>query len=88
MKSSVNLSDFQSEFFKLERKLRFRHPSYFDEYKAYQQDIFPDDTRTENDLWRDYLKMAFKIEIRQNPEYSFLTYEEIDEIAKIVVDFC
>jgi hypothetical protein len=81
MKSSVNLSDFQSEFFKLERKLRFRHPSYFDEYKTYQQDMFPDDTRTEIDLWRDYLKMAFKIEIRQNPEYSFLTYEEIDELC-------
>lgn len=88
MKSSVNLSDFQTEFSKLERKLRFRHPSYFNEYKTYQKDMFPDDTRTENDLWRDYLKMAFKIEIRQNPEYSFLTYEEIDEIAKIVVDFC
>ena len=34
------------------------------------------------------LKMAFKIEIRQNPEYFFLTFEEIDEIAKIVVYFC
>jgi hypothetical protein len=88
MKSSINLSDLQSEFSKLERKLRFRHPSYFNEYKTYQKDMFPDDTRTENDLWRDYLKMAFKIEIRQNPEYSFLTYEEIDEIAKIVVYFC
>lgn len=84
MKSSVNLSDFQSEFSKLERKHRFRHPSYFDEYKTYQKEMFPDDTRTENDLWRDYLKMAFKIEIRQNPEYSFLTYEEIDDISKLV----
>jgi hypothetical protein len=88
MKSSVNLSDFQSEFSKLERKLRFRHPSYFDEYKTYQKDMFPDDTRTENDLWKDYLKMAFKIEIRQNPEYSFLTYEEIDEITKKVIESC
>lgn len=88
MKSSVNLSDLQSEFSKLERKLRNRHPSYFDEYKTYQKHMFPDDTRTDYALWRDYLKMAFKIEIRQNPEYSFLTYKEIDEIAKSMVDFC
>jgi hypothetical protein len=62
--------------------------SYFDEYKTYQKDMFPDDKRTENDLWKDYLKMAFKIEIRRNSEYSFLTYEEIDEVVKNVVDFC
>ena len=88
MKTSVNLSDLQSEFSKLERKLRFRHPSYFDEYKTYQKDMFPDDIRTENDLWRHYIQMAFKIEIRKNPKYDFLEYDEIDEIAKIVVNFC
>jgi hypothetical protein len=82
MKSSINLSDLQSEFSKLERKLRFRHPSYFNEYKTYQKDMFPDDMRTEKELMRDYLRMAFKVEIRQNPEYSFLTYEEIDEVSR------
>lgn len=38
--------------------------------------------RTETELMRDYLRMAFKVEIRQNPEYSFLTYEEIDEVSQ------
>jgi hypothetical protein len=45
-------------------------------------EMFPDDTRTETELMRDYLRMAFKVEIRQNPEYSFLTYEEIDEVSR------
>lgn len=49
--------------------------------------MFPDDTRTENDLWRDYLKMAFKIEIRQDPKYSFLTYEEIDNLYTDLMKF-
>jgi hypothetical protein len=50
--------------------------------------MFPDDRRTEDDLWRDYLRMAFKVEIRQNPEYSFLTYEEIDEMTKNLIESC
>ncbi len=82
MRDSINLSTFQSEYDNLVRILRYRHPSYFDEYKTYQTDMFPDDRRTENDLWRDYFRMAFKVEIRQNPEYSFLTYEEIDEVSR------
>ena len=82
MRNSFNFSTFQSEYDKLVRKLRYRHPSYFNEYKSYQTDMFPDDRRTEDDLWRDYLRMAFKVEIRQNPEYSFLTYEEIDEVSR------
>ncbi len=36
----------------------------------------------------DYLKMVFKVEIRQNPEYSFLTYEEIHEITKKLIESC
>lgn len=88
MRNSINLSTFQSEYDNLVRKLRYRHPSYFDEYKTYQTDMFPDDRRTENDLWRDYFRMAFNVEIRQNPEYSFLTYEEIDEITKKVIESC
>ena len=88
MRNSFNFSTFQSEYDKLVRKLRYRHPSYFNEYKSYQTDMFPDDRRTEDDLWRDYLRMAFKVEIRQNPEYSFLTYEEIDEITKKVIESC
>jgi hypothetical protein len=50
--------------------------------------MFPDDTRTEKELRKDYFKMAFKNEIRQKPEYSFLTYEEIDEITKKVIESC
>jgi len=88
MRNSFNFSTFQSEYEKLVRKLRYRHPSYFDEYKSYQTDMFPDDRRTEDDLWRDYLRMAFKVEIRQNPEYSFLTYEEIDEMTKNLIESC
>ena len=82
MRNSINLSTYQTEYDTLVRKLRYRHPSYFDEYKSYQTDIFPDDRRTENDLRRDYFRMAFKVEIRQNPEYSFLTYDEIDEVSQ------
>jgi hypothetical protein len=79
---------FQSEFNRVVRELSELDPSYFEEYKWYQKDIFPNDLRTENELRRDYYKMAFKIEIRKNPKYDFLEYDEIDEIAKIVVDFC
>jgi hypothetical protein len=80
MRNSNNLSTYQAEYDTLVRKLRYRHPSYFDEYKSYQTDMFPDDSRTENDLRRDYYKMAFKIEIRQNPKFSNLSYEDIDEV--------
>jgi hypothetical protein len=62
-------------------------PSYFEEYKWYQKEITPNDLRTEGELRRDYYKMALKIEIRKNPKYDFLEYDEIDEIAKSVVDF-
>lgn len=79
---------FLAEFNRVVRELSELDPSYFEEYKWYQKDIFPNDVRTEIELRRDYYKMAFKIEIRQNPEYSFLTYEEIDEVVKNVVDFC
>ncbi len=81
MKKRYKKSVFQLEYDKLVRKLRYRHPSYFDEYKYYQKEMFPDDMRTETELRRDYFRMAFKVEIRQNPEYSFLTYEEIDEVS-------
>lgn len=74
-------SEFQLEYNKLVRKLKYRHPSHFDEFKYYQKEMFPDDMRTETELRRDYFRMAFKVEIRQNPEYSFLTYEEIDEVS-------
>jgi len=79
---------FRAEFNRVVRELSELDPSYFEEYKWYQKDIFPNDLRTENELRRDYYKMAFKIEIRKNPKYDFLEYDEIDEIAKIVIDFC
>ena len=82
MRNSINLSTFQAEYDILVRRLRHRHPSYFDEFKYYQKEMFPDDMRTETELRRDYFRMAFKVEIRQNPEYSFLRYEEIDEVSQ------
>ncbi len=80
MRNSMNLSTYQAEYDKLVRKLRSRHPSHFDEYKSYQKEMFPDDTRTKKELTRDYYKMAFKVEIRQNPKFSNLSYEDIDEV--------
>ena len=88
MKRRFKKSEFQLEYNKLVQKLKFRHPSYFDEFKYYQKEMFPDDMRTETELRRDYFRMAFKVEIRQNPEYSFLTYEEIGEITKKVIESC
>ena len=88
MKKRFKKSEFQLEYNKLVRKLKYRHPSYFDEFKYYQKEMFPDDMRTEKELMRDYFRMAFKVEIRQNPEYSFLTHEEIDEITKKVIESC
>jgi hypothetical protein len=82
MKRRFKKSEFQLKYNKLVQKLKFRHPSYFDEFKYYQKEMFPDDMRTETELRRDYFRMAFKVEIRQNPEYSFLTYEEIDEVSR------
>ncbi len=88
MKKRYKKSVFQLEYDKLARKLKYQHPSHFDEYKYYQKEMFPDDMRMETELRRDYLRMAFKVEIRQNPEYSFLTYEEIDEITKKLIESC
>lgn len=79
---------FRAEFNRVVRELSELDPSYFEEYIWYQKDIFPNDLRTENELRRDYYKMAFKIEIRKNPKYDFLEYDEIDEVVKNVVDFC
>lgn len=79
---------FRAEFNRVVRELSELDPSYFEEYKWYQKDIFPNDVRTEIELRRDYHQMAFKIEIRKNPKYDFLEYDEINEIAKIVIDFC
>ena len=78
---------FRTEFNRVVRELSELDPSYFEEYKWYQKEIFPNDLRTEVELRRDYYKMAFKIEIRKNTKYDFLEYDEIDEIAKSVVDF-
>ena len=82
MKRPKEVTGFKRVIEKLERKIKFQHPSHFDEFKYYQKEMFPDDRRTENDLRRDYFRMAFKVEIRQNSEYSFLTYDEIDEVSQ------
>jgi hypothetical protein len=60
-----------------------RHPSYFDEYKSAMVEIYPERVVSDDQLRLDYYKMAFKIEVRKNPIYSFLTYEQIDEVANM-----
>lgn len=88
MRNSINISSLFVNYNSLVRKLKYRHPSYFDEYKSYQKDIFPNVSRTEDEMRGDYYLMAFKIEIRKNPKYSFLSYEVINEIAEKVVKKC
>ena len=78
---------FRAEFNRVVRELSELDPSYFEEYKRYQKDIFPNDVRTEIELRRDYHQMAFKIEIRKNPKYDFLEYDEIDEIYTDLMKF-
>ena len=66
------------------QKLKYRHPSYFDEYKSAMVEIYPERVVSDDQLRFDYYKMAFKIEVRKNPIYSFLTYEQIDEVANMI----
>lgn len=49
------------EFNDLTRKLKNSHPSYFDEFKYYHQEIFPFQRFTDNELRIEYYLTAFKI---------------------------
>ena len=68
------------------QKLKYRHPSYFNEYKSAMVEIYPERVVSDDQLRLDYYKMAFKIEVRKNPVYSFLTYEQIDEVANLILE--
>jgi hypothetical protein len=74
------------EFNDLTRKLKNSHPSYFDEFKYYRQEIFPFDQPSENELRMEYYLMAFKILKRKEQ----MTEEEINfilEKCKMVINF-
>jgi hypothetical protein len=50
-------------------------------YKSAMVEIYPERVVSDDQLRLDYYKMAFKIEVHKNPVYSFLTYEQIDEVS-------
>ncbi len=84
----IDLIHLKNIYVNLDRKIKFQHPSYFDEYKHYQNEMFPDDTRTYKELKEDYFKMALKVQIRQDSKCSFLTYEEIEKIKEELIENC
>ena len=78
------IEELVQEYEEIVQKLKYRHPSYFDEYKSAMVEIYPERVVSDDQLRLDYYKMAFKIEVRKNPIYSFLTYEQIDEVANLI----
>ena len=41
--------------------------------------IYPDEVKIDEEYWKDFYLMAFKIELRKGMIYSFLTDEQVEE---------
>ena len=81
MEVRLNFVQLQSQFEETKRKLKKRHPSFFDEYKYYQKEMYPNQEKSEEEYWDDFAFMAFKIELRKGIIYSFLTSEQVEEVV-------
>jgi hypothetical protein len=74
------IEELRDEYDCLVQRMKFRHPSYFHEYKTAMLEISPDEVKTDEEYRRDFYWMAFKIELRKGLIYSFLNSEHLDPI--------
>ena len=82
MEVKLNLAKLQSKFDAIRRNLKKRHPSFFDEYKYYQLEMYPDEVKTDEEYWDDFTFMAFKIELVKDPK-SQIDYDTLDRILSL-----
>jgi hypothetical protein len=82
MEVRLNFVQLQSQFEETKRKLKKRHPSFFDEYKYYQKEMYPNQEKSEEEYWDDFAFMAFKIELVKTPKNN-IDYDIIDQIMGV-----
>jgi hypothetical protein len=82
MISDFLIEELREEYDLLVQKMKFRHPSYFHEYKTAMLEISPDELKTDEEYRNDFYLMAFKIELRKGMIYSFLTSEQVEEVVR------
>jgi uncharacterized membrane protein YkvA (DUF1232 family) len=83
------IEELRDEYDRLVQKMKFRHPTYFDEYKSAMMEIYRDEVKSDKEYWKEFYWMAFKIEIRKGLIYSFLNSEHLDPIrGEIERDSC
>ena len=80
MISDFLLEELLDEYESLVQKMKYRNPSYFEEYKTAMLEISPQEVKSDDDYRKDFYWMAFKIEIRKGLIYGFLTSEHLDPI--------
>jgi hypothetical protein len=76
------IEELRDEYDRLVQRMKFRHPSYFDEFKTAMLEIYPDEVKSDEEYWKDFFLMAFKIELRKGKIYSFLTDEQVEEVVE------
>jgi hypothetical protein len=76
------IEELRDEYDRLVQRMKFRHPSYFDEYKTAMLEIYPNEVKSDEEYWKDFYLMAFKIELRKGKIYSFLTDEQVEEVVE------
>jgi|GEM_PF-3417549 len=81
MISDFLIEELRVEYDHLVQRMKFRHPFFFDEYKTAMLEIYHDKAKTDEDYWKDFYLMAFKIELRKGKIYSFLTSEQVEEVV-------
>jgi hypothetical protein len=82
MISDFLIEELREEYDLLVQKMKFRHPSYFHEYKTAMLEINPDEVKSDEEYRNDFYLMAFKIELRKGMIYSFLTSEQVEEVVR------
>jgi len=87
MISDFLIEELREEYDLLVQKMKFRHPSYFHEYKTAMLEIYPDEVKSDEEYWKDFYWMAFKIEIRKGLIYSFLNSDHLDPIRGEIEEF-
>lgn len=73
------IEELRDEYDRLVQRMKFRHPSYFDEYQTAMLEIYPDEVKSDEEYWKDFYLMAFKIELRKGEIFSYLTSEQVEE---------
>jgi hypothetical protein len=76
------IEELRDEYDRLVQRMKFRHPSYFDEFKTAMLEIYPDEVKSDEEYWKDFYLMAFKIELRKGMIYSFLSSEQVEEVVR------